>query len=180
MQGWAAQRSHACIPSVYSLSRVWGGGLEGGCACICTHVRVRARLCERLGLRANVHAFMSRTLAQIMADHEDEEIDFLKIDIEWHEWAVLEDLLSQSDSPLFKVDQLCLEIHFNLNKETHTIQRSDIDILKTLAKHFEIFWRDDNFRFCPRQLWLPATLGFGYSIRQCHNVCYLRRRPESV
>jgi len=110
------------------------------------------------------------SLAQIMADHKDEEFDYLKIDIEGLEWAVLEELLNQTNSPLFKVDQLCLEIYFDVDEWTHSVERREIGTLNALARHFEMFWRDENFRLCRRHLWLPGALG--YSIRKCHTIYY--------
>lgn len=160
-----------CLP-IHSLSCV--GGFPGpGVFCVCPHALDVNVLHASLHVSACMRMCIIRFLAQIMADHKDEEIDFLKMDIEGHEWAVLEELLSQTNSPLFKVDQLCLEIHFDVNDGTHSIESSEIAALKTLARRFEMFWRDDNFRFCSRHLWLPGARG--HSIRKCHNICYLRR-----
>jgi hypothetical protein len=87
-----------------------------------------------------------KSLSQIMLDNKDASIDYLKMDIEGSEWGILAELLQDpyDSSPLSKVEQICMEIHFNLNENTNAIEPREIATLKKLATHFDLYWRDHN------------------------------------
>ncbi|KAL8625101.1 hypothetical protein ACOMHN_030735 [Nucella lapillus] len=69
-------------------------------------------------MRAPLSQWPLMTLTQIkaMLHHQQKTIDIIKMDIEFVEWSVLEDILQQGE--LHKVRQLLIEFHYDLKPAT--------------------------------------------------------------
>ncbi|KAL4226915.1 Methyltransferase-like protein 24 [Mactra antiquata] len=80
--------------------------------------------------------------------HSERYIDILKIDIEGDEWCALPDIIQSAE--LFRVRQLCIEVHFGRNKICYNPQQNitsyeQIKVLKMLyTSGFRTFMRDHN------------------------------------
>ena len=67
----------------------------------------------------NTVAFECRSLADLMAENNFSQVDFLKMDIEGFEWEVLKSILKQG----LKVSQICVEFHPTHNRYWSGLKR---------------------------------------------------------
>ncbi len=78
---------------------------------------------------------------------QDQTIDYLKMDIEWAEWDVLDSMLSADDGDLMcnHVKQFAIETHSTLMSRLTRDVESHLKIMRKLEKCFRLFRRDQRF-----------------------------------